>query len=75
MGSITNETPRELKLSCDFLEKGFNYKAHIYKDGPGVDFLTNQYPVTIETKVVTSKDVMDIKLAAGGGMAVYFEKE
>lgn len=75
LGSITNESPRDLKLHCDFLDKGTTYIAHIYKDGPGAHYLTNQYPVTIEEKEVSSSDVLELKLAPGGGMGIFFEKK
>ena len=75
LGSITNETPRDLKLSCDFLDNGVSYTAHIYKDGPGAHYQNSQYPVTIEEREVTSKDVMELKLAPGGGLGVFFERK
>lgn len=72
LGSITNRNARKLKVSLSFLEEGKTYEAEIYTDGPGANYKTNPYPVTIETKNVTNKTVLDLNLAAGGGTAIKF---
>jgi alpha-glucosidase len=72
LGSITNREARKLKVSLSFLEEGKNYDAEIYADGEGANYKTNPYPVTIETKKVNSKTVLDLNLASGGGTAIKF---
>lgn len=72
LGSITNREARKLSVSLSFLEEGKQYQAEIYADGPGADYKTNPYPVTIETKAVNSKTVLDLNLASGGGTAIKF---
>jgi alpha-glucosidase len=72
LGSITNREARKLSVSLFFLEEGKKYQAEIYADGPGADYKTNPYPVTIETKVVNSKTILDLNLAPGGGTAIKF---
>ncbi|KAF2333970.1 glycoside hydrolase family 97 protein [Flavobacterium nitrogenifigens] len=72
LGSITNRNARDLKVALSFLDKDKEYEAEIYADGPGANYKTNPYPVTISKQKVNSKTVLDIKLAAGGGTAVKF---
>ncbi|REH00131.1 glycoside hydrolase family 97 protein [Flavobacterium aquicola] len=72
LGSITNKEARKLSVSLSFLEEGKQYQAEIYADGPGADYKTNPYPVTIDTKTVNSKTILDLNLASGGGTAIKF---
>ncbi|MCW4468883.1 glycoside hydrolase family 97 protein [Flavobacterium sp. MFBS3-15] len=72
MGAITNKDARRLSVPLNFLEAGKSYKAEIYADGAGADYKTNPYPVTIESKTVTSKTVLEVNLASGGGTAIRF---
>jgi alpha-glucosidase len=72
LGAITNKDARKLSVPLSFLEAGKSYKAEIYADGAEADYKTNPYPVTIATKTVNSKTVLDLNLAPGGGTAVRF---
>ncbi len=75
VGSITNEKARDIKISLEFLEKGARYKAKIFRDGPGADYLTNPYPVVIEEKIVFKEDVLEFHLASGGGLGILIKKQ
>jgi alpha-glucosidase len=46
----------------------------ICRDGPGADYCSNPLPVTIEHRIVTSKDSLLIDMAPGGGTAVRFKR-
>lgn len=72
LGSITNRNARDLKVALSFLDKDKEYEAEIYADGPGANYKTNPYPVTISKQKVNNKTVLNIKLGAGGGTAVKF---
>ncbi|RYG06940.1 MAG: alpha-glucosidase SusB [Caulobacteraceae bacterium] len=72
LGSITDEFGRELEVSLGFLDSGRRYRAEIYGDGPDADWKGKREDIVIETKEVTSADVMMLRLAAGGGQAVKF---
>ena len=74
LGSITNADSRELKVNLDFLDKNAKYKAKIFKDGKGVDFENNPYPIEIFEMEVTSKTILPISLAKSGGTAIVFTK-
>jgi hypothetical protein len=70
VGSITDENPREVTVALDFLKPGKTYEATLYADGEGAHWETNPYPVAISKRSVRRGDVLNIKLAAGGGCAV-----
>lgn len=74
VGSITNENEREMYLQLDFLDTNSTYKAKIFKDGVGADYLSNPYPVAIEEVEVTSDSVLIVPQAKGGGTAVILTK-
>jgi hypothetical protein len=75
LGSITDENPRELNINLDFLDKGKNYKAVIYKDADNAHWNDNPTEYKIEKLNVTSEDKIYLKLAAGGGTAISFFAE
>ena len=49
-----------------------SYEAVVYADGPGADWRTDPYAYEITRKTVTSTDVLDVRLAPGGGQAIIF---
>lgn len=72
LGAATNECGRELTVSLDFLTPGRSYEAVIYADGADADWKTNPTSYSIERRIVTSGDRLDMVLANGGGQAVSF---
>jgi len=72
LGAITDENPRKAKISLDFLSPGKKYKAVIYQDGKTAHWEKNPINYEIITKTVTSKDSIQLNLAAGGGTAISF---
>lgn len=73
LGAITDENPRALSQPLSFLAPGRKYEAQIYRDGPDADYRTNPQSIAIDKKIVTSKDVLKLDLAAGGGTAIRFK--
>lgn len=73
LGAITDENPRKISLKLNFLEPRKKYTAEIYRDGATADWKTNPYDMVVERKAVKSKDVLDINLAASGGVAIRFK--
>jgi alpha-glucosidase len=73
LGALTDEAPRKLTQKLDFLAPGKRYEAQIYRDGPWADFRANPGALTVEKKVVTAKDSLDLDMAAGGGAAIRFK--
>jgi len=70
VGAITNTAGRWLQLPLDFLEKGKQYKAHIYSDDPTVHTTTK---VGITEKMVDAGTVLSVKLLPSGGEALWLE--
>jgi alpha-glucosidase len=75
VGAITDENGRDVQVDFSFLEPGRTYTAKIYKDGDGADWETNPYPVTIEEQPVDAASVLDLKLAPGGGAALWIRPD
>jgi alpha-glucosidase len=72
IGTINNSQARELKVPLAFLNKGWNYVAHIYADD---DTVATKTKVGVKTLAVTDKSVLDAALGAGGGQAVWIASE
>jgi alpha-glucosidase len=72
LGALTNEKARTLTQGLSFLASDKRFEAQIYRDGPGADYRTNPQPLTIEHRIVTSKDSILVDMAPGGGAAVRF---
>ena len=70
VGGVTDENAREVKFSLDFLTPGQKYTATIYADAKDADYQINPEAYEISSKKVTSKTVLKMKMARGGGFAV-----
>jgi len=73
LGSISDENPREFDIDLSFLSEGKKYKAIIYADAKDADWETNPEAFEISKREVSSKDVLEIILAPGGGKAIEFK--
>jgi alpha-glucosidase len=74
LGAITDEEPRVLRVSLDFLDKGKTYYATAYRDGKNASFDGDAHSLDIETRPVSRFDTLQLKLAAGGGQAIRISK-
>ncbi len=72
LGSITDENPRELGASLDFLTPGVIYTAEIYSDKTDADWKTNPYGLDITRVLLDSNVDLKLILAPGGGQAIRF---
>ncbi len=70
LGAITDEQPRNLRVSLGFLDEGKQYTATIYRDGPGAGFAGDPKSVVIESRPVSRNDYLTLELAPGGGQAI-----
>ena len=71
-GGVTDDQQRTLDIPMSFLDPGKTYVATIYADAPDADYKKNPQAYTITTRDVTSKDVIPITMAPGGGFAISF---
>ena len=69
LGAGTNGESRTLNLPLSFLQKDKEYTANIYADDPES---ADPEAYKIETKTVTSNDMLTVKMNANGGQAVTF---
>jgi alpha-glucosidase len=74
LGAITDEEPRVLRASLDFLDEGKKYYATVYRDGRNASFDGDAFSLDIETRPVSRFDTLQLKLAAGGGQAIRITK-
>lgn len=70
IGNVTGNTPHSTQIKLDFLTPGKKYKATIYQDGKKAHYKTNPTDYKRTTQVVTSKSVLKLYAAVGGGFAV-----
>ncbi|RSK37227.1 glycoside hydrolase family 97 protein [Hymenobacter metallilatus] len=70
VGAVTDEQARAQTLRLDFLPAGRQYEATIYADGKGASWDKNPMAYQIRRQKVSSKSVLQLRLAAGGGAAI-----
>ena len=71
LGAVGDEQARSVSFGFDFLTPGKRYQAEIYRDGDDADYRTDKrHSIVIETRVVTSKDALTLRIAPGGGFAI-----
>ncbi len=75
LGSITDESKREIDVPLSFLDPDRTYLATIYRDADEADWQTQPTKYTIEQREVNSTIVLPVKLAAGGGQAIRFQPQ
>jgi alpha-glucosidase len=72
VGSLTNRQSRELEINFNFLNEGKKYIATFYEDTPETDFMNNKEDYRIRENIQVDKNSLaTIKLAAGGGNAIW----
>jgi len=71
LGSMTDELPRTLKVTLDFLDENTSYLAHIFSDAKSTDFYQNPTAIDISTYHVKKGDELVIAMASSGGQALY----
>ena len=75
IGCTAGEQGHTSHLRLNFLDKGSKYIATIYADAPDADYRTNPQAYTITRKEVTSRTVLNLRAASGGGYAVSIVKK
>lgn len=70
VGNTSDENGHASTLKLDFLDAGKKYIAIIYSDAKDAHYETNPQAYTIRKGVVTSKSVLQLKAAPGGGYAI-----
>ena len=75
LGGVTDENARNTIIDLSFLPKGTRWRAHIWRDGDAADYRTAaRHDITIEQRMLTPADRLDIRMVPGGGFAIRLEK-
>ncbi len=69
IGGVTDENPRRVNVSLDFLEHG-SYVAEIYTDADNAHYRDNPFAIQILEKHVGKNESLDLYMAPGGGFAI-----
>lgn len=70
VGCTSSEYGHVSNLKFDFLDKDKQYIATIYADAPDADYKTNPQSYVIRKGIVTSRTLLKMKAASGGGYAI-----
>lgn len=70
IGSVTNSNARTFEIELSFLERGIEYVAEIYADGPDADWVSNPQSYEIRQDEADRNTILEIELAPGGGQAI-----
>jgi alpha-glucosidase len=71
IGSATNEDARSLPIYLDFLREKTDYTATLYEDAPDAHYKTNREAYQVRTLTVRRGDLIDARMAPGGGHSVW----
>ena len=75
LGAATDESARTVDQSLTFLRPGVRYRMTVYADAPDAHWDTNPTAYEISSSTVTCEDILNLRLAPGGGAAVSFLPE
>ncbi len=75
VGSLTNRAGRTIKVDFSFLPDGKKYEATFYEDAGDTHFLDKREAYKIRKQSLDSNSVVEIKMAPGGGNAIYLHQK
>ncbi len=70
VGGVTDEQARDTVVRLDFLPEGKRYTATIYRDGPTAEAGPKGKDMLVESRQVRRGDVINLRMAPGGGFAI-----
>ena len=70
IGSCCNEKGADLTINLSFLKEGQAYKATLYEDASDAHYRRNKDVYKISTKTVKKGEILNIRLAPGGGHCI-----
>lgn len=75
IGGLTNREERTLDVKMDFLSEDKRYVTTLYKDTPDTHFINNRESYAVEELNVENSSVLRIRMAPGGGFAIWIREE
>ena len=73
LGAVTDENARSVSIDTQFLKDGTRYEMQIYQDGEKAHWQTSPYEIEILKRQVRKGEKVQLKMAAGGGVAIRFK--
>jgi glucan 1,4-alpha-glucosidase len=70
VGSLTNQSARQVEVKFDFLDTDKKYKAIVYRDGEQAHWNNRPDDFKIEELVVDKTSSLTLSLKEGGGAAI-----
>jgi glucan 1,4-alpha-glucosidase len=71
ISSVMNENGGSVEIPLEFLEKGKTYEVTFYEDAAETHYITNRESYQIRKDKVTSRDVIEARMAPGGGHCMW----
>jgi len=75
IGTLTNREGRTIEMDFSFLPEWVKFETTFYEDADDTHFLENKEAYKVRKQIVTSDTILDIKLAPGGGNAIFLKKK
>ena len=75
IGSVISQKGGQLSINLDFLEKGLIYQATLYEDTDKTHCITNPESYQVRKIKVKRGDIINAKLAPGGGHCIWIKPE
>lgn len=75
IGSVMNERGGSLQIPLTFLEEGRTYEVTYYEDAAETHYITNRESYQIRKGKVSSEDVIEARIAPGGGHCMWIRSE
>jgi glucan 1,4-alpha-glucosidase len=73
IGAITDENPRKLKITIDFIED--NNSIKVFNDARETSFYENPTAISIEEFQISKSDEITISMTSGGGFAAIISEK
>lgn len=74
VGALTNRDSREIEVDLSFLAENTNYEITVYEDAETTHFLNERESYNIRKTAGNKNTKLKLKLAEGGGTALYIKK-
>lgn len=73
LAGVCNSEGAQVEIDMNFLE-GKEYKMTLYLDGKKTNWEENREKYSVETKLVSNTDILNLRMAPGGGVCVQLEE-
>jgi hypothetical protein len=75
VGSVINEQGGTVAINLDFLNDETKYFATLYEDADNTHYINNKESYRVREDTLTKNDVVQAKMAPGGGHCIWFRPD